>query len=91
MPEHTEVVNQMALTEAPPNSDGTRDGGMYLILGHILPPMFTSPQDVEEFIGEGGTLDIQPKGAFYLSSPRALELYRMLGAQLGLPTDQRPA
>lgn len=89
MPEHTEVVNQIALSEAPPNGDGTRDGGMYLILGHVLPPMFTGQDDVDEFVASGGVLDIQPKGAFYLSTPRALELYRMLGAQLGLPTDQR--
>lgn len=81
--DQAQVVNQFAI-----NWDGIRSdrSGMYLLIGHVGAPTWASEQIARERAQLlSNALPIQPRGAFYLTHERALELWKMLGIQLGMP------
>ncbi|MBM4516554.1 hypothetical protein GS876_23545 [Rhodococcus hoagii] len=76
------MVNQFAFTWD--NDMQGRQDGMYLLLGHIAPPMWIDAADARARIeAAGNQLAVRPRGAFFLSRGRAEELFRTLGQHLG--------
>lgn len=61
---------------------------MYLVLGHVPPPLWLSPAALEEWAAENDTIDVQPRGSFHMSKAAAEELWNILGKHLGkLPSE----
>lgn len=79
-----QFANQVAVGPAAGTPTGEPEGGVYVIFGHVAPPLIGDPAEMERFMSEGGILPISPRGTFYLPKVRATELFMMLGQQLGL-------
>lgn len=83
--ENAQVINQFAMV----NDNTPGEPGMYLLLGHIGAPVWTTPDHARQIAEEtSGILGIAPRGSFFLSRFRAEELWGMLGKHLGkLPAE----
>ena len=76
---NAEAVNQVLFSY-----DQTLTDVIYMYLGHIAPPPWSSPEVAQERLAAAGnSLDITPKGSFVLSRTRAEELWEALGRHLG--------
>lgn len=75
-----EVVTHAAiLLDAEP----TRQG-MYLLLGHLGPPTWSSPTEARRQLEDcGGKLPVALRGSFFMTRARAEDLWKVLGAHLG--------
>ncbi|HZE16813.1 MAG TPA: hypothetical protein VE197_14530 [Mycobacterium sp.] len=57
---------------------------LYMYLGHVAPPPWSSPEDAQESLATtGNKIYISPRGSFILSRTRAEELWEALGRHLG--------
>jgi hypothetical protein len=57
--------------------------GVYLLLGHLAPPMWESPEDAERQLAESDSrVPIDMRGAFFMTRARAKELWIALGQHL---------
>ncbi|EYR62160.1 hypothetical protein N866_11170 [Actinotalea ferrariae CF5-4] len=75
-------VNQVAVLQGADTEFGP-EGSVYLVLGHVAPPLIPDPLAAERFFTSGeASLDVRVRAAVYLTRPRAMELYRSLGQQL---------
>jgi hypothetical protein len=77
------VVNQFLLADGAPTGTGGPDG-VYLLVGHLAPPIWRSPEEARKILNEnGGRLRIEQHGTFHLSRARLEELYDVVGRHLG--------
>jgi len=86
-----ELVNQFAFTPGHVvGPEGLDEGTFYLLFGHVAPPLIFSPADFAEAPTE---MWIEPRAQLVMGRERAVELWRILGATLGLlpPRDERGA
>lgn len=57
--------------------------GVYLLLGHLAPPVWTTPEEAERNLtASGGRLPVDLRGAFFMTRTRAKELWMALGQHL---------
>lgn len=81
------LVNQVAVAQPPNGAQGDADPGIYMMLGHVMAPLFAREEDAREFFGATfptGVLDVDSIGSFYLARHKAFELFQALGAALGI-------
>lgn len=76
-------INQFAVIEGAGTAIGVPEGSIYLVLGHVAPPILTSQADLDALIADGGMLPVSAEGAFFMTRERAAELWRLLGERLG--------
>lgn len=77
-------VNQVVFAQPIPLGDGGLDDGVYMLLGHLAPPIWLDPVAVTDGVQRTqGRFEIEPRGSFYLSRARAEEIWRVLGRHLG--------
>ncbi|MBF6515540.1 hypothetical protein IU421_14805 [Nocardia cyriacigeorgica] len=58
---------------------------MYMMLGHIAPPLWQSPEQAARRAEEmNGSIDVILRGSYVLSRQKAEEIWRALGTHLGL-------
>lgn len=76
-------VNAITITSGPPmampSAEGDEDGSIYLVFGHLGPPMISGPEDIQKL---GGQLQVQPRAALVMTTNRARELHALLGTHL---------
>ncbi len=79
------IINQCAFSWDQDNRDL-----VYMMLGHVGPPLFSSPETVAGFLEESnGKIRVTPRGSFAVSTSRAFEIWDALGRHLGvLPNEQ---
>lgn len=59
-------------------------GGAFLLIGHVPPPPWFSPNDRRRGLSEvGSTLEVELGGAFYMTQAALFELYQTLLKHLG--------
>lgn len=76
-------VNQVAVSGAAGTASGEPEQGLYLMLGHVAPPLFEDADAAREFQDStDGSIEVGVRGAYYLPRIRAIELYQLLGSQL---------
>lgn len=73
-----QVVNQVVCAWDQGNQDI-----MYLVLGHIPPPLWLRLDDAVKFAAENDTIEVQPRGSFVMSRCAAEEIWDILGRHLG--------
>jgi hypothetical protein len=73
-----QIVNQVVCAW----DQGNRDT-MYLVLGHIPPPLWLRQEDAMKFAAENDAIDVQPRGSFVMSRHAAEEIWDILGRHLG--------
>jgi len=80
-----QVTNQFALVTPPATSSGEPDEGLYVLLGHVGPPLWGTEEDAAAASVNGRfEMPIQMNAALYMSRARAEELARALLAHLSL-------
>jgi hypothetical protein len=74
-----QVVNQFAISD-----DASGLGAVYLMLGHLSPPIFVSPEQAEQRLKQqGNAVPIAARGAFYMTMANAERLRDLLTDHLG--------
>jgi hypothetical protein len=74
-----QVVNQAVFTW----DQDSRDV-VYMLLGHVAPPVWLSQETAQQRIAElGNAIPVQPRGSFLMSRKRAEDIWRALGKHLG--------
>ncbi len=56
---------------------------MYLVLGHVPPPLWLTPGAAEEWASQNDSIDVQPRGSFIMSQKTAEDMWNILGRHLG--------
>lgn len=56
---------------------------MYLMLGHVPPPLWLRLEDARRFAAENDTISVQLRGSFIMSRRAAEEIWDILGRHLG--------
>lgn len=74
------VVNQFLLQEAPPSTEGVRQG-TYLVLGHFALPIVFNEKDFQAATSSG-VVDIAHAGTYYLTVDRLRELHGAISSHL---------
>lgn len=77
--ESAQLVNQFAIA-----TDLTSPDGVYILMGHFAPPIFSSPEHAQQRMEQlGGAVTIMPRGAFYMTRSNAADLRDFLTTHLG--------
>lgn len=74
------VVNQFLLQEAPPSTEGARQG-TYLVLGHFALPIVFNEQDFQA-VTSSGAVEVAHAGTYYLTLDRLRELHGAITTHL---------
>lgn len=84
--DQAQLCNQFMFAFDGSESNGQSAAGMYFLVGHVAPPLWaTSPEAVAEHIENfGSTVPVQPRGSFFMSRGKAIELWEQLGKHLGV-------
>ena len=77
------LINASAVTQSAGNSDGTSDGSVYLLLGHVGFPIFADQAEARQYFESGKVLPVDLEGSFFLQRSKAHDLWVALGSQLG--------
>jgi hypothetical protein len=65
---------------------------LYAMFGHVGPPLWLSPEQLQQFAESFQALAVQPRGSFVISRTKAEEIWDALGRHLGkLPSEPGPS
>ncbi len=78
------LVNQAAIVDGAGTGEGAAEAGLYLMLGHVAPPLFQGEDAARAFVEGAPGLEVDVRGAYYLPLVRAIELHNLLGAHLAM-------
>lgn len=84
--DQAQLCNQFMFAFDGAESNGQGAAGIYLLVGHVAPPIWaTSEEAVAEHVAKfGHTVPVQPRGSFFMSRGKAIELWETLGKHLGV-------
>lgn len=77
-----QVVNQMLIVEGPAGPTQKSDGGVYLVFGHLAPPLIGDEADMEAFVANGARLLVSPRGSYFVTRERLRDFYEAIGRHL---------
>ncbi len=80
-------MNQFAIINGPNLASSAPEDSIYILMGHVRPPLFTGPDDVERFIASKRRIDIDVRAEAFMTRERAEELWKFLGQALDKDRD----
>ncbi|MCK8673417.1 hypothetical protein M1M07_20180 [Rhodococcus sp. HM1] len=83
--DQAQLANQFFIITDGADPSGPENAGLYLLVGHVGAPIWAgNEQALQQIARTGGTIPVQPRGSYYVSRAKAVELWQVLGAHLGL-------
>lgn len=79
---NAQVVNHIAVADGARLGSENPEGSIYIIFGHVAPPMLATAEDVEQFFREQPELRVEVRATVFMTVARAAELHQMLGERL---------